>query len=253
MAGDLTAVVWDFDGTLVDTRQKNLNVTSTLVELVKGVGADSFKALRSLRHYEAALQRHHDWKAFYRQELDMSEPEMLDAGSRWAELQLADRTQARVYDGIPEVLAELSYLPQGIVSLNSRPNILRFLERLKLSGLFGQVIGYEAFDPSRHKPHPDALVSCIRSLTDLRPGKVLYVGDHETDIECAHNTTAHFAHTGVAIEVLSVGAVYAPLADDSRWSARPHYRAEDPRQILAFAQEVSTLSRGAGLPSSNPA
>lgn len=253
MDGELTAVVWDFDGTLVDTRQKNLNVTRAVVELVRGVPAASFEALRSPQHYEKALQRNHDWQAFYHQELEMSESEVLDAGSRWAQLQLADRTDARCYEGVPEVLAELSHLPQGIVSLNSRSNILRFLERLELSELFEEIVGYEAFDPSRHKPKPDALVSCIRSLTDLRPGKVLYVGDHETDIECAHNTTAHFAHSGIAIEVLSVAAVYAPLADDSGWSARPHYRAEDPRQILTFAQEVSTLSNGAGWPNLNTA
>ena len=33
---EVQAVIWDFDGTLVDTRQKNFNVTRALVERIKG-------------------------------------------------------------------------------------------------------------------------------------------------------------------------------------------------------------------------
>lgn len=239
MSEKLTAVVWDFDGTLVDTRQKNLNVTRTLVELVRGVAADSCEALRSLVHYERAVQRTHDWQTFYADELGMSAAQVADAGGRWAEFQKIDETAAFAYDGVPDVLNQLAHMPQGIVSLNSKPNILRFLERLALSDLFGEVIGYEAFEPQHHKPAPFALVACIDSLTGLRPGKVVYVGDHETDIECVHNTNQHFARTGIDIEVLGVSAQYAPLADDTGWSAQPHFRAAAPDQILEFIDRLA--------------
>ena len=239
MLEQLTAIIWDFDGTLVDTRQKNLNVTRTLTEELKGHSADRFEALRSLVHYERALQRHQDWRGFYGQELEMTEVEVLAAGSRWAEYQLADDTEAPSYDGVPEVLEQLSHLPQGIVSLNSRQNILRFLEQLALHHLFQEVIGYEAFEPHRHKPAPDALVSCIESLTGLRPGRVVYVGDHESDARCVDNTNAYFRDQRIDVDVVSVGAFYAPFADDSGWSTRPHYRAEDPRQILGVVEQLT--------------
>jgi len=240
MERKITAVVWDFDGTLVDTRRKNLNVTRALVQLIREVSADTVPALRSLANYERALQRHYDWKQFYRQELGLTADEVLDAGNHWAEFQRTDTTAAHSYPGVPEVVAALSPVPQGIVSLNSQPNIVRFLQQLGLAGHFGEVIGYEQFEPPRHKPAPDPLVACIDRLTGLRPGSVMYIGDHESDVLCARNTRDLFAREGIAIRVLSIGAVYAPLVDDSAWSVKPDFRADEPEQILGYVSGLPT-------------
>lgn len=231
MKRDVTAVVWDFDGTLVDTRRKNLNVTRALVELVKQSPADTFEALRSLADYERALQRHQDWQNFYRLELEMSEQELRAAGSRWMEYQIADETLAPPYDGVPDVLRKLADLPQGIVSLNDRDNILRYLDLLELDHYFHEVLGYDCVELERQKPAPDALVLCIERLTDLRAGRVVFVGDHEVDARCAHAANDHFRDEGLDIEVVSVGAFYGG-GDDSGWTARPHLRAHAPRDIL---------------------
>lgn len=239
MSERLTAIVWDFDGTLVDTRQKNLSVTRALTERIKGAPVERFAALRSLSDYEQALHRHEDWRSFYGHELRMSEEEVLAAGARWGEFQLADRTDAPSYDGVPEVLERLAHLPQGIVSLNSRANILRFLAQLALDHHFDEVVGYEAFEPHRHKPAPDALVACIEALTALRPGTVMYIGDHESDARCVDNTNRYFRTHGIEVDVVSVGAFYAPLADDSGWSTRPHLRAENPGQILDHVEQIT--------------
>lgn len=238
-AAELTAIIWDFDGTLVDTRAKNLNVTRALVEEVLGRSPDAFPALRSLEDYETALHRHTDWKKFYRTELEMSDEEVLTAGSRWMKYQIRDRTAAEFYDGIPEVLRSISDVPQGIVSLNSRDNILRFLSELEVDAHFDEVLGYEAVDMHRQKPEPDALVMCIETLTESRAGKVLFIGDHETDVQCAHNTSEHFRQQEVPVEVLSIAAFYGPRRRDPTWSARPHFEARDPRDIL---EVVGTLS-----------
>lgn len=238
MDGQLTAVVWDFDGTLVDTRAKNLNVTRALVEQVKGRSGDSFRALRSLVDYERALHRHTNWKSFYRVELEMTDAEVLEAGALWMEHQLADRTVARFYEGIPEVLAAIGDVPHGIVSLNARANILRFLAELDLEHHFREVIGYEEVDLDRQKPEPDALLLCIERLTAMRPGTVLFVGDHETDIRCALNAAAHFREGGIPIEVIAVGALYAPATDDSHWDVEPHFRAHRPAEILDVVERL---------------
>ncbi len=231
-------MIWDFDGTLVDTRQKNLNVTRTLVQLIKGESPDGHDALRSLRHYEHALQRHRHWKDFYRQELGMTGDQIQLAEASWLDQQLADETIAASYDGILEVLEGLAHLPHGIVSLNATRNILRFLERLQLETHFDEVMGVDAVDPGRQKPLPDALLACIERLTGTRPGRIIYVGDHESDIECVHNANIHYVEQEIAIEIIGISAVYGPLSDDSHWSVEPHYRAEHPRQILKFVDEL---------------
>lgn len=230
--GEVTAVIWDFDGTLVDTREKNFNVTCSLVERVKKVPPATYGALRSLADYERALHGHSDWRDFYRIELEMSDDEVHRAGARWLEHQLADRTAAPPYDGIVEVLEALADVPQGIVSLNARDIILGFLSRLELDHHFEEVLGYEAVATGRQKPEPDALVMCIESLTELRPGRVLYIGDHESDARCAHAAAEHFRQSAIDVDVVAVGAFYSGEVDDSGWAARPHVRARDPRDIL---------------------
>ena len=235
---ELTAVIWDFDGTLVDTREKNLNVTRALVELVTGLPAERFSALRSLVDYERALQRHGSWKDFYCEELRMTDAQANKAGSRWMEYQLRDRTPVPPFDGIEEVLQALQHLPHGIVSLNAKPNIERFLGELELHHHFEEVLGYEAVAMDRQKPKPDALLLCIERMTGMRPGRVLFVGDHEVDVQCAHNATRLLASRGVPIEVLSVGAHYSPNAESSHRRARPHFTARCPREILDYVEEL---------------
>ena len=239
---EVQAVIWDFDGTLVDTRQKNFNVTRTLVQRIKGEPPDVFDALRSLQRYERALHRHQHWKDFYRQELGMADDQIRLAEASWLDEQLADETATASYDGILEVLEGLAHLPHGIVSLNATQNIIRFLERLQLEAHFDEVMGFETVDPGRQKPQPDALVACVDRLTGTRPGRIIYVGDHESDIECVHNTNLHYAGRGIPVEVIGISAVYGPLSDDSHWSAEPRYRAEHPRQILTFVTELLAVS-----------
>ena len=45
------AIIWDFDGTLVDTHHKNLNVTRRIIEQIKQKRADNFPVLISLENY----------------------------------------------------------------------------------------------------------------------------------------------------------------------------------------------------------
>ncbi|NKB87757.1 MAG: HAD-IA family hydrolase [Acidobacteria bacterium] len=229
----LTAVVWDFDGTLVDTRRKNMNVARALVKHITGSDPDEFQALQDLAGYEPALHRHRHWRDFYRQELRMGETDIDRTEEHWLEFQIADETPAEIYDGIREVLETFAHLPQGIVSLNIRANITRFLAQLEIDRHFGKVLGAEDVETGYQKPHPHALVRCIEQLTCAAPGLVVYVGDHETDVECAHRANDHFQAAGTDIRVVSVGALYAPHLTDDHWDVEPDGKATAPREILS--------------------
>jgi len=234
----LTAVVWDFDGTLVDTRRKNMNVARSLVEHFTGRSADEFPALRTLPGYERALHRHRHWRDFYRVELQMQESDIDRTEQSWLEFQMRDDTAAETYDGIHDVLATFGHLPQGIVSLNVKPNILRFLEQLELAHHFDQIYGAECVRPGFQKPHPDALLRCIEGLTGGEPGFVVYIGDHETDVECAHNANAHFEQGGTDLRIVSVGALYAPHIDDAHWQVEPDCKVDAPHEIVGELAKI---------------
>ncbi len=150
----LAAVIWDYDGTLVDSREKNRWVTRHIVGQVTGREPDVFPALRSLAAYDAATRKTVNWRVLYRDVLGLSEEETAHAGVLWS-------------------------------SQNSRALIRRALAESDLDGFFHFVVGYEEVAHARQKPAPDGLLMCVEQLGVSGPASILFVGDHEGDMECA--------------------------------------------------------------------
>jgi len=96
----LTAVIWDYDGTLADTRAKNWGVTRHIVRRFTGTNPDEIEGLSSLEAYTRALHRTHSWRRLYVDEFGLSEQDTNEAGRLWTEYQLMDPTVTPVYDGI---------------------------------------------------------------------------------------------------------------------------------------------------------
>jgi len=232
----ITAVIWDYDGTLVDTRAKNWGITRELVRQFTGTDPDTIDGLSSLEGYTRALHRNHNWRQLYVGEFGMSEEMTSEAGRMWTEYQLADDTAAPVYDGIKAALDQLTSVPHGIVSMNSRTNIERSLARDGLLNRFQLVIGYEEVSAERQKPAPDGLIMCLEHITGFAPGHVVYVGDHQVDIECVRNANEVLAADGHDIRVFAVGAAYGIGAEFGAWPEDPDYAIEHPRELLDLVQ-----------------
>ena len=228
----LHAIIWDYDGTLADTRHKNLNVTRRIVEQITGKSPIQYPALKSLSNYSLAINNTANWRDLYKREFRLTDKQTDEAGNLWTEYQLEDKTQVSIYEGIREVLKALERFPHGIVSQNSHHVINRRLVEGELTDYFGSVIGYEEVEFARQKPHPDGLIKCIEELTRLKPGNVLYVGDHETDTLCALNANQTFRAKNIGIEIISVGAFYGTDIDDTNWNTKPHIKVRSTKEIL---------------------
>ncbi|HCA78695.1 MAG TPA: HAD family hydrolase, partial [Bacteroidetes bacterium] len=74
------AIIWDYDGTLVDTRVKNFEVTKRLMHRLLGARSGEFPALRRLDQYVQATRTAENWRALYRNEFGMTEGEIDEAG-----------------------------------------------------------------------------------------------------------------------------------------------------------------------------
>jgi len=225
------AVVWDFDGTLVDSHVKNLAVTRAIVEQITQRPAGAYEALLSLADYLAALARTRNWREFYAQAFGLSEADVDRVGRLWVEYQLGDSTPTPLIEGIPAVLRSLRHLPHGIVSQNAKAVIAAVLEGARVAEYFGAVIGFEEVDLRRQKPAPEGLLRCMELLTALRPGHVFYVGDHETDAVCAAHAREELAKRNSDVEVISIGACYdgEPAAS---WAVRPDHTVRRPEEIV---------------------
>ena len=228
---NICAVIWDYDGTLVDSRQKNLNVTRKIVSKILNGDPTEIPALSSLTNYHQAHIKATNWREFYKESFGLTEEQTDEAGRVWTEYQLNDKTSIPFIDGVKEVVIELGGLPQGIVSQNSRENIIQYLKEKNLLSYFKSVIGYEEVDLDKQKPNPEGLMMCIERLTDFKPGAVIYIGDHETDVQCAVNANNILSGKNPQIKIISIGAFYGFDVDTSDWNVMPDYQVKSASDI----------------------
>jgi len=107
----LTAVLWDFDGTLADTRARNYQVVRRVIADATGKPADHLPALRSREAYDRVNHSYANWRDLYTREFGFSEEETDRVGRLWTEYQLADQTPAPVFRGVRSALAALAGIP----------------------------------------------------------------------------------------------------------------------------------------------
>ena len=227
------AIIWDYDGTLVDSRHRNLSVNRSIIERLIGRSWRDFKALHSIEDYDAAVARCTNWRDFYQREFGLREHMLESAGRMWTRCQLTDETPVEPFAGVLETLEELGHLPHGIVSQNSRQIIEATLGPLGLGDRFEHVLGYEQVAPGRQKPAPDGLLDCLERLTRMGPGAAFYVGDHPTDAICVTRARQEMATRGLDIDVWSIAALYGGESADG-WPVSPDFFARSPHDIVAI-------------------
>jgi HAD superfamily hydrolase (TIGR01549 family) len=230
-SGKICAIIWDYDGTLVDSRQKNLNVTRKIVSKILKDDPTEIHTLSSLENYHQAHIKATNWREFYKDSFGLTEEQTDDAGRMWTGYQLGDQTSIPLINGVEEAIISLSNYPQGIVSQNSRENIIQYLKQNNLHSYFKSIIGYEEVDLNKQKPHPEGLMRCIEKLTDFKPGVVIYIGDHETDAQCALNAKDILSEKSPDTKIISLGAFYGFDIDTSGWSVLPDYPVQNAADI----------------------
>ena len=233
-SGKILAIIWDYDGTLVDSRQKNLNVSRKIVSKILKGDPTEIPALSSLTNYHQAHIKATNWREFYKESFGFDENQTDDAGRMWTAYQLEDQTPIPLIDGVEKAIISLRRFPQGIVSQNSRSIIANYLGNNNLLSCFDEIIGYEQVDLKRQKPYPDGLLMCIERVMDSRTGYVLYVGDHETDVQCALNANNILSENKAEIKIISVGAFYGFNVDTSGWSVLPDYQIQNAADIKSI-------------------
>lgn len=231
----LRAIIWDFDLTLADTRRRNLRVTRRILREISGRDPAAYRVLASVDLYDRTVRRYRNWQELYLQEFRVPEAELPRAGRLWTEYHLEDDEPPAIFAGVEGALRELAGLPQAIVSLNSRRTIERALARAGIDGYFDLVVGFEEVRFRAQKPAPDGLLHCLERLTGLAPGRAFYVGDHETDIECAARANQELGRKGIEVEIVAVAAAYG-APDMSRWARQPDHAARTPQEVAVLAR-----------------
>lgn len=172
-------IVFDVDGTLIDSAESALRSLQQLVEEMTGAvpERDELRFSMGLAG-KVTLER-----------LGIYSAEALD---RWAELSGALADTITVYPGVREALEQLhaAGAKLGIVSSRNHGEYRDEVAPLGLDGFFGIKVLVE--DTAEHKPTPAPMLEYLRRA-GIPASEALYVGDTDYDRQCAQRAGVAFA------------------------------------------------------------
>lgn len=224
-AAPLATILFDLDGTLIDSTQLILSSFRHTMRKHLGRQLPDDAWLSSMgRPLRTQL------RDFARDSADLQA--MLDTYTTHND----EHHDAAVapFPGVREVVEALSERghPLGIVTSKRREFALR---GLRVAGLpveeFGAIV--TADDVDRHKPDPEPLLVALRQLDCATPETTMYVGDSPFDMAAAR-----------AAGVISVAVSWGPHDEESLVRQSPDYSLTEPADLLDILDRETNLGRG---------
>lgn len=175
------AVLYDIDGTLLNT--VNMNMYPLLRIIKEELGEE--RKLEDVVKYMA----YPGMKTM--EELGVKDPQQVYL--RWVRYVNEYQEGATLYPGMVETLEGLKArgVRQAVVSSKNRAQYQIDMVGNGLDVYMETAVLVE--DTTRHKPHPDPLLECLKRL-NLAPHQVLYVGDTRSDSLAAQAAGVAFAY-----------------------------------------------------------
>lgn len=230
---NIDAILWDYDGTLVNSVPKNIAITKAILSVVAPhlVGENYPKYLLSESAYHVANHAAKNWQELYQEYYGLTRDETLVAGSMWAAYQDNDKTEVQLFDGISRVVQRFTTVPHGVCSQNSQSNIRRVLQQSGIGKQFHAVVGYDDVEDHVQKPHSYGGIKCLNQIFEhLNNKHIIYIGDHEADVQFARNLEQAL---GGGSTVVSVAAAYSGAQPDL-WNTSPDYIAQDVDSLIGI-------------------
>jgi len=206
------AVLYDFDGTLLDTvpvimesfRIAFMEVTGREEDKEYLLSTIGLPLAKAFSHYEPDVQ-----KALM-QSYTLANRRLIS-------------TAVRSFDGVEEGLAALKQMGvrQGVVTSKQREPAIISMRQFGLDVYFDTIVTRE--DTSVHKPNPEPLFLGMKNLGMEDVNRVLYVGDSVHDLRCAANA---------GMDSAAVNWTYMPKKD---------LAAEKPKYWLERLTDLSCI------------
>jgi phosphoglycolate phosphatase/pyrophosphatase PpaX len=206
----LTTLLFDFDGTLIDSLGPTLTAFQVGIEAC-GHGKMSFPEIRA--HFGA-----HEMSIFERIVGSAKAPRAYEA---YRAHLLQQREKIPLHPGVPSLLQEAQArgLRLGIVTGRGRDSTEALLDHHRLQGTFEAVV--TDHDVPAPKPSPLGIQLALQKL-GAPPAEACYAGDSWVDVRAA-----------LSAGVRAFGARWDPLADFARLAPedQPHAWLTTPQEI----------------------
>jgi len=204
-------VVWDLDGTLLDTAP---DLYKAFRDALKDFGFSG----RDIPEY-GVFKKYIGGGAFgfikpFLPE-ELWEEALYKVRKYYLERYICKETQP--YDGIVETLEILKSkgIAMAVATNKITEGAVRVLDRTDLLKYFDIVVGRDL--PKEHKPSPHHLFYITRKL-NVNPGEVLHIGDRSDDVICAKSAGAYSGY--------ALWGYTEPL------EVEPDFRLERPQGVL---------------------
>ena len=219
VSSKLDAVLFDLDGTLIDTAPDFAIVLNQLCQR-HGQPLQSYQAIRNtVSHGARALVT----LAFDRQPEQPGFEQLRQGLLQLYSQQLA--VKSCLFPGVNELLhwLEQQSLPWGIVTNKPRQYAMPLLLSLNLLERCGTLVCPD--DVSNSKPHPEPMLLACQQLS-CQPENTIYIGDHRRDIEAGKNA---------AMKTIAANYGYIEAEDPSEnWQAHFYVdHASDIQPLLS--------------------
>ncbi len=207
-------IIFDFDGTLCDTRS---NIIIAFRATMERLGLD----MRDEATCGATigLTLRDGFKSMYPSLDDAAIDNCVDTyrqifAERRAEL------MPSLFPGVTETIKELHKRGYRLTIATSRltESLLLFMRHHNIDGYFEYVVGADSVE--NHKPHPEPVLKTLSALS-IEPSDALVVGDMPVDIAMAHNA-----------KVRAVGVSYGNASHQELETAKADWIIDDITKLL---------------------
>jgi phosphoglycolate phosphatase len=199
-------IIFDFDGTLADTIDILLSITNRL--------SAEFGFKSATKEELAQLSNLNSWQILQYSGISIFKFPLLIRRLK-AELH-SEVPHIQLFPGIKEVLLELKKrgFQLGIITSNSRENVLGALERNGLQDTFTFIYSGSTF--GKHK-----VINKWLRIENIHTEKVVYVGDEIRDIDAAKKT---------GIKVIAVG--WGFNSPQALAAQNPNFLIKRPQELI---------------------
>src|SRR5262245_21642366 len=227
----LPAVLFDLDGTLIDSIELILNSSRYAFTSLDRVCPSDAECLTGVGIPLSTM--------FRRYARDESDLEVLIRAYREYQMANHDRL-VRCYDSVADALSQLQQRGHqiGVVTSKSDALAMRGLATSGILGFVDTIVGCDSC--SRHKPDPEPVRLALERL-GREPHEAVFVGDSVHDMEA-----------GNAAGVITIAALWGPFDRETLKASNPTHYLEAISGLLALVEKLPGF-RGFGVSGINRA